>query len=647
MSTPLSNLTGAQTSANNVQKKPLILNEGQMIHGQIKKLFPGQLAEIQIGSQKMIAKLEVPMKAGDSYYFQVNSVSPDLQLKVIAGPTGTTESHGRQLTNLMEAMQLPKTSEMKVLLSFVIKNKIPISREGLVQAESLLKNVPPTGMNNALISIQKMSELKLPFTESMFHSILGVESKEGLHAVLLAFKNTVMNDSTIPPQMKATINASLTHIAQPFSHAVGSALLGQSVLMLLDRSQSVESRFANVQLMKNSGFLPTHASLANLPQVLASLLTDGSSEGGRIAPSVGQNHQPVFMSAQTVQDIRSHLRQLSSSPSTMMTTGLDGLKSLITAEAGLNSQNKEMLLSIVNRAMALQPSTESATRFVQQFGQAFTEVIAGQVVANPFKVDGGPIEQLLTVLNHKETTLSTEKLEVLMRSAESSDNPGVQRLMQSAEDAVSTAVNGKAIKDAIQMITRSLGLNYESLLLGKESDIGRLSESLKPQLIALMQDPTITAAVRESAELIVMRMNGPLLLSGENGVQHQLIMQVPLDFFGKRIDATLQWNGRMQDDGKIDPDFARILFYLDLHSLDKTIIDMQVQNRIVSVTVFNADSKLETVGVPMQSLLKKGLESAGYKLSGVFFKKFEEDEKNECQETKHINFNHEGVDFRI
>ena len=49
----------------------------------------------------------------------------------------------------------------------------------------------------------------------------------------------------------------------------------------------------------------------------------------------------------------------------------------------------------------------------------------------------------------------------------------------------------------------------------------------------------------------------------------------------------------MKKDGKIDPDFARILFYLDLESIDKTIIDMQVQNSVVSVTVFNADDTLK------------------------------------------------------
>ena len=99
-------------------------------------------------------------------------------------------------------------------------------------------------------------------------------------------------------------------------------------------------------------------------------------------------------------------------------------------------------------------------------------------------------------------------------------------------------------------------MNYEAGLLGRDADIGRLAETLKPQLLALMQDPSVSQAMRESAEMVVTRMNGPLLASGEIGVQHQLIMQVPLEFFGKRIDTTLQWNGRMKEDGKIDPRFC-------------------------------------------------------------------------------------------
>ena len=162
-----------------------------MVHGQIKQLFPGQMAEVQIGGQKLIAKLEVPMKAGDSYYFQVNAVKPELQLKIISGPLQATEGQARQLGGLMDAMQLPKTPEMQALLAFVMKNKIPMTRESLLEAEALLKGVPPAARNEALASIQKMIELKLPLTENIFRSLLGVETKEGLHSVLTSLRNAL------------------------------------------------------------------------------------------------------------------------------------------------------------------------------------------------------------------------------------------------------------------------------------------------------------------------------------------------------------------------------------------------------------------------------------------------------------------------
>jgi len=123
-------------------------------------------------------------------------------------------------------------------------------------------------------------------------------------------------------------------------------------------------------------------------------------------------------------------------------------------------------------------------------------------------------------------------------------------------------------------------------------------------------------------------------------------MQVPLEFFGKRIDATLQWNGRMKEDGKIDPDFARILFYLDLHSLEKTIIDMQVQNRVITVTIFNEDPELHNFDDVLSDKLKEGLESTGYKLSGVFFNNFEE-KKVEKKLLKQNNNDNQGVDYRV
>ncbi|HEX5563454.1 MAG TPA: hypothetical protein VFX34_00730, partial [Sporosarcina sp.] len=127
----------------------------------------------------------------------------------------------------------------------------------------------------------------------------------------------------------------------------------------------------------------------------------------------------------------------------------------------------------------------------------------------------------------------------------------------------------------------------------------------------------------------------------------QIVMQLPLEFLGKRIEATIQWNGRKKDDGKIDADFARILFYLELESLNKTVVDMQVQNRVVALTVFNENDELREIGSLLQTKLRDGLESVDYRLSGVSFKNFEEDRKMDSKRRNEIMTDHGGVDFRI
>ena len=139
-------------------RNPLVLREGQMFHGQIKQLYPGQMAEVQIGGQKMMAKLEVPMKAGDAYYFQVKSTEPELQLKVVSGPLQATDGQAKQLMNLIETMRLSKSSEMQSLLNQSLKHKIPVSRVLLMKAEQLLNAVHTTVRNEAMHGIQRLAE---------------------------------------------------------------------------------------------------------------------------------------------------------------------------------------------------------------------------------------------------------------------------------------------------------------------------------------------------------------------------------------------------------------------------------------------------------------------------------------------------------
>ncbi|MEG0579945.1 MAG: hypothetical protein RR490_08515, partial [Niameybacter sp.] len=200
---------------------------------------------------------------------------------------------------------------------------------------------------------------------------------------------------------------------------------------------------------------------------------------------------------------------------------------------------------------------------------------------------------------------------------------------------------------AMKDVLRSLGFSYEARLGSNSEDLRQLALQLKPQLVDILQNQAASATLRDQAELVLGRMNGMQLLSAENGPQHQLLMQVPLEFLGKKMDATLEWKGRMLENGKIDPDFARIMFYLQLDALEETVVDMQVQNRVVTISLFNNDTRLQQVANTLKDSLKDGLSAVGYKLSGVFVKTFEEQKLSSPLKVKGPLLESQGVDIRI
>src|SRR5690606_38479075 len=103
------------------------------------------------------------------------------------------------------------------------------------------------------------------------------------------------------------------------------------------------------------------------------------------------------------------------------------------------------------------------------------------------------------------------------------------------------------------------------------------------------------------------------------------------------------------DNGEIDPDFCRVVFYLDLATIKKTVVDMHVQKRSISLTILN-DNSIEDIMRPLQSLLKEGLENINYHLSNVSHKPLSSRELNHTK-NKFLKYNQysssKGVDLRI
>ncbi len=671
-------ITPNLSSANigNMQSaQPAQLKEGQLFHGTIKQLYPGKMAEVQIGTQKLNAKLEVPLKAGDSYYFQVKSTEPELQLKLVSGPHAQGESQSAKIGSLLETLQLTKTPEMRKLVDFFMKQQIPITRESLIAGETLLKQTPPAQQQEALQSIGKLVTLKLPITPQLFQAMMGIETKAGLHGVLDKLQLAVKDDNKIPVAQKTDIQTILQQIKQPLLETNGGKLLAQTLSAALDKSAPPELRFQAVQLLKTAGILPPQTSLANLPKVLAELVSSSQKTETQIQAvekQAAQQTKSTFGKTGSSEtepkiDAKQLLTMLQQSA-----VGVTKLSPEVSAGLQRNIQQSDLPADVKTQLMNLlttqSKTSGTANTLVSKFSEILFSESAKQMLPSQNTVqtsmnltnrDQNSTVVQSTVPNATQSGLPVllqgmlnaqggqEKLFVLVRQAMQSDSPVIQSFVAAAEAAVSDELSGSTVKQAIQSVLAKMGVHYEAGLAAKDPHIAQIRDSLKPQLVALLQEGAAGAGLRDAAETVVSRLNGQPLQSAESGVQQQIIMQVPLKLQGRKIDATIEWNGRMKENGKIDPDHARVLFYLDLETIQKTVVDMQVQNKVVTLTIFNEDPALKMVGELLQDRLAEGLETEGYQLSAVRFKPFQEDVKPSKKSSLSAENGTLGVDFRI
>ncbi|MGE7665031.1 hypothetical protein ACQKMN_04885 [Ureibacillus composti] len=621
-----------QTQNTVQQNQPLTLKQGQVFHGTIKKLYPDQMAEIQIGSQKLFAKLETPLKAGDSHFFQVSNMNPQTELKVVSGPMSPSLGQTQQIQQLLDVMNLPKSTEIQQILSHFVKQQIPISKDQLLNAEVWIKNLS-NGMTKeeGLSALQKMIELKMPYTNEVFKALIMGTKTSGMSASLQTFMQQLANETNIEVQTKSNLMQQLRQITKPLEQEVGGVALARTLQVLTNPSETNANKLQALNLMKEAGVIPKSATVQNWLSHSFGQITSQTNDA--------TNQSTAGQLIQLISKINAE----------NMSQTLNQVKSWIGDQQQLTASQKVELQQVIARFEKLPHVGNSSELFAKEVHEQLMKAFSTNVTSQLFTTDQAGVsskEHLASLLqtNHVNSALL---LNVAQKGNDSSQ-PFVQSMMLQVEAQVQDGINRGAMEQAIKSVLKDLGLSYEAALNQKESNTQTINQTLKPQLLTLLQDPVISQGLRESADHLMARLNGMQLLSGENGHQHQIVMQIPLQFFGKQMDATLQWNGRMKEDGKIDSNYARILFYLDMDSLNETVIDMHVQNRIVTITVFNENEHLNLIAEPLKVALKEGLREKEYQLSGVFLKPMiSKQSHGKTIPIQQKNLQQTGVDIRI
>lgn len=212
---------------------------------------------------------------------------------------------------------------------------------------------------------------------------------------------------------------------------------------------------------------------------------------------------------------------------------------------------------------------------------------------------------------------------------------------------------GKIAQDnivaSLKEIFHKIGYSFEAELLKQVQIEERSSqEMLKPMLLELM-GKDVPAVVKETAGQLIDKVTGYQLISQQTGPIMQMITEIPLRFFNQQVDVTMQYTGRKKADGKVDSSYCRILFYLELAHLEDTVIDINIQNRIMNMSVLN-DRALELMPLikKAEEPLKEKLRELDYMLMSVHVKALTKEDKPLWSSPQSISAStYKGVDIKI
>lgn len=543
------------------------LRPGQVIQGNILKLYPNERAQIRLGSQQFIAQLHAPLSVGKSYHFQIEQVEDELiHLKVISE---TSQDQRANLENISRYLGLKGTRHELGLIQSFINESIPFQRSQFIHSSNLLRQVP--NKNIAQKVIKQMVLNRIPIQEHIFQALYTAHT------------------------------SSLTDLFSKFNEHIHN--------LSTDRVLSIRQWMAHTFNNSTETWRQAFQKVAQEQVTIIPLLQ-----------SLGISAQASRENTANKQNVQNHI------PVIHQTSFHNTINHLL--------QNERLLIAHSNELLEQWSFTPMNSNEFAKFTQITHERII-PLLAHDHQLyvtsllDNSPdqlsrVYDFLTHLADRHTYTVASQLQLTFQH---------QLIKQQFITQLSN-------------MTHNLGLSYENMIA---NDIDMSEQStLKGLLIQLVNDQS--GLSNERTQQLLQMINGLQIQALQESTH---MIQANITMLGEQLglhnDIRLEFEGNKKPDGTIDPDFCRILFYLDLAFLHETVIDMNIQKRLVSVTIFNDMSvRLPKIAEKFKPTLKDGLSALRYELTSITCKPLQKKKStNQSIKQSESKPSFEGIDFRV
>ncbi|KGA96115.1 hypothetical protein AJ85_09790 [Alkalihalobacillus alcalophilus ATCC 27647 = CGMCC 1.3604] len=540
-------------------KPSLAFRQGQLMKGQVTKLFPNNIATLSLNGVTVTAKLELGLTVGQTYWFEVlkSKGLPTLRPFIQAG----AKEKGQD-GEFLEKLGLQAKGKAQTLLQTLQKQSIPFTRQSFLNALSLLNRQNEIGPIS-IEHVSRMLQQNWPLTAAGYSAFVELDSSEAIgNKISTLYQSLQQHSSEAIKELEANLAKFINGIQREPNNPFALRLF-QS--FLLEEAGTPLQLGAKQLLERVSGQTLDVERLVQ--RVATDLLSSSLIKHEQLTPR---------------EQIHSFLQQ-------------DQLK--------------------------ISETTESVARVLFQRQLSTDEL------------------NWTTLFSRSNLT---ENEQVVLR----------QLLDSSWKGLVSPTENRPAFSSQLQQIFQLLGLQHEAELARTAAINTNDFASLKAVLLKARGEE-LPSQVQTAISRLISHLTGIQVLAAieqhDPNINH-LSMSYPVLIGKEQCNLDLQWQGKRLEDGSLDPEHCRILFYLDLKALDETIVDVQVQSKKVTMTIYNDHKKPNHLISLLIPTLQERFGQFGYQLQTLYWKQNIEHQAqlNRAEQEKWQDYSsYKGVDIRV
>lgn len=604
------------------QGKAINFKPGQIFRGKILQFYPNNLAHVQLGGIHLHAKLESALTAHTNYWFQVQPNDQMVELKVLQGSNSKGATGSVEIEQLLRQVGVTQSKPNQQLMQSFVNKELPFTKEAIINGAELLKGA--TNKEKGISTLELMVQKNFPFTSDVFRSLLAMHDEAPLSKYLIETANMIKpfseHNSKVNELLKTITDIVGTKEGKPIQFLVGE-LLKKSI------SNDDGALLAN-SILKKLDILPRDLTVTQIKQSMSTMnqtLTEIQQGPNRLFEQMMKALNPEVQ----ISRVNGMINNL------VKNNGEQLFKSIKNGQS-------QTLASFLNKSSIMAVKNGLDSNMYNKFMNLLNNNQESKNLESIIRSSSLSSQDKQNVINSLKENFALKSLTGIERALINQINESQSQMnkvdFQSSID----------VSRYLKKIISSLGLQFESNIADKNAISDQDLKTLKPLLMQTLNE-TLTPQVKENIEQLIFRITGTQLLSSEqNGPLQQILLQLPLQLGKHLTDLTIQWQGKKKKDGEIDPNYCRILFYLDLETLKETMVDVQVQNRVVNINIINTHEKVEGMITLFQPLLKDRLKELDYKLSAV---KLVKNQIGNGQEVSNISkYNQQpytGVDYRV